>query len=63
MDAKVKNKIDSIIAELNALARELDDISQGINREFKGIGAVNCASSLQSAAGKYRAVIHELRKM
>jgi hypothetical protein len=63
MDAKVKNKIDNIIAELNALARELDDISQGINREFKGIGAVKCASSLQSAAGKYRAVIHELRKM
>ncbi|QCJ44171.1 hypothetical protein FAY30_20925 [Bacillus sp. S3] len=63
MDAHVKNKIHTIIAELNALARELDDISQGINREFKGIGAVKCASSLQSTAGKYRSVIHELRKI
>ena len=63
MDAQVKNKIHTIITELNSLARELDEISQGINREFKGIGAVNCASSLQSAAGKYRQVIHELRRM
>ncbi|EKN71483.1 hypothetical protein BABA_01240 [Neobacillus bataviensis LMG 21833] len=63
MDAQVKNKVQTIIAELNAIARELDEISQGINREFKGIGAVQCASSLQSAAGKYRAVTHELRKI
>ena len=63
MDAQLKNKVETIIAELNAIARELDEISQGINREFKGIGAIQCASSLQSAAGKYRAVMHELRKI
>ncbi|MFK9090273.1 hypothetical protein [Bacillus salipaludis] len=63
MDAQVKNKVHTIIAELNALARELDEISNGINREFKGIGSVQSASSLQSAAGKYRTVINELRKI
>jgi hypothetical protein len=63
MDKKVQNKINSIIAELNAIASELEDISHDLVREFKGIGATNSASSLQWAASKYRSVSHELRKI
>ncbi|AGK55717.1 DUF1732 domain-containing protein [Bacillus sp. 1NLA3E] len=63
MDPKVKNKINSIIAQTQAIARELDDISQGLTREFKGIGAEKCASGLQKTAVKYRRVINELRKI
>lgn len=63
MDPQVKQKINHIIGELNSIARELDDLSNGIAREFKGIGADKCAQSLQSAAQKYRSVGHELRKI
>jgi hypothetical protein len=63
MDKKVQNKINSIIAEINAIASELEDISHDLGREFKGIGATKSASSLQRAASKYRSVSHELRKI
>lgn len=62
MEPKVKNKINSIIAETHAIARELDNISHGLTREFKGIGAEKCANGLQKTAAKYRRVINELRK-
>ena len=63
MDPNVKGKINRIIAESYAISRELEEISQGINREFKGIGATQCASSLQSAAQKYRNASNELRRI
>lgn len=63
MDKNVQSKVSSIIAEINEIARELEDISQGIGREFKGIGSVNSAQSLQQAASKYRKVSHELREI
>jgi hypothetical protein len=63
MDKAVQHKIASLIEDINAIARELDDISRGIGTEFKGIGSAKCASSLQNAAEKYRRVGHELRKI
>lgn len=63
MDPKVKNKINRIIDETRSIARELDDISQGLTREFKGIGAEKCANGLNRTAGKYRYVGNELRKI
>ena len=63
MDKNVQYKINSIIAEINAIASELEDISQDLGREFKGIGAAKSAASLQRAASKYRSVSHELRKI
>jgi hypothetical protein len=63
MDKNVQGKVASIIAEINEIARELDDISQGLGREFKGIGSVKSASSLQQAANKYRKVTYELMKI
>lgn len=63
MDIKVQNKINSIIAEINAIASELEDVSHDLVHEFKGIGATNSASSLQQAANQYRNVTHELRKI
>jgi hypothetical protein len=63
MDKNVQSKVASIIADINEIARELDDISQSLGREFKGIGSVNSASSLQQAANSYRKVMYELRKI
>lgn len=63
MDKNVQNKVASIIADINEIARELEDISQGLGREFKGIGSVKSAASLEQAANKYRKVTYELRKI
>ena len=63
MDKNVQSKVASIIADINEIARELEDISQGLGREFKGIGSMRSASSLQQAANKYRKVTYELRKI
>jgi hypothetical protein len=63
MDPKVKNKINSIIYDINAIARELEEISNGLRYEFKGIGSVKSASSLQNAAYKYKRVSQELRNI
>lgn len=63
MDPKVRSKINRIAAESHAIARELEEIAQGIGREFKGIGASQCASSLQGAAQKYHSVSSELKRI
>jgi hypothetical protein len=63
MDKNVQSKVAGIIADIKELARELEDISQGLGREFKGIGSMRSASSLQQAANKYRKVTYELRKI
>jgi hypothetical protein len=55
--------IDSLIVETLSIARELDEISQGIKREFMGIGADKCAAAIQFMANKYRYVSNELRKI
>jgi uncharacterized protein YicC (UPF0701 family) len=63
MDKNLQSKVTSIVAEINEIARELDDISHELGREFKGIGSTKSAASLQQAASKYRNVTHELRKI
>jgi len=63
MKPEVRNKVNRIIYEIDAISRELESISHGIQSEFKGIGSVKCASSLQSAADKYRRVGNELRRI
>jgi hypothetical protein len=63
MDKYVQSKVSSIIVEINEIARELEEISHDIGREFKGIGSMNSAQSLQQAANKYRKVSYELRKI
>lgn len=63
MDPKVKSKISRIAAEADAIARELEDISQGLSREFKGIGSVKAASGLSKSADKYRYVSSQLRRI
>jgi hypothetical protein len=63
VDPKAKRKINSIIAETQSIIRELEDISNGINREFKGIGSDKCANGLHKTADKYRNVIQTLRNI
>lgn len=59
----LQGKIHSLVVDINAIARELDEISNSLASEFKGIGAGNSALSLQKAANKYRSVTRELMKI
>ncbi|MBM7618445.1 hypothetical protein JOC95_000287 [Bacillus tianshenii] len=63
MDPKVKSKISSIIQEISVITRELEDISNGINHEFKGIGSNYSSASLRETAQNYRNISNELRKI
>ncbi|PIB65663.1 hypothetical protein [Pseudomonas sp. 2822-17] len=63
MDQNLKMKVNEIIREINAVSRELEDISQGLTNEFKGIGANSCASNLLKASNHYQRVSNELRKL
>ncbi len=63
MDPKVRSKINRIAAEANAIARELEDISNGLSHEFKGIGSVKAASGLRRSAEKYRYVSYKLKRI
>ena len=35
MDAKTKKEVDSMVAELNSIIKELEDISAGVKKDFK----------------------------
>lgn len=63
MDPKVKSKINRIAAEANAIALELEEISNGLGLEFKGIGSVKAATGLRRSAEKYRYVSYKLRRI
>lgn len=56
MDSASRNELESIKRELNSIIGELDSISSGVRRDFRGIGNDTCAncidrhiSSLRSA--------------
>ncbi|UFT99204.1 hypothetical protein KO561_18825 [Radiobacillus kanasensis] len=63
MDKKVRQEIEQIIDVLNDIARELDTISYGISREFRGIGQLTCSRSLEDAASQYRQIRDQLRRI
>ncbi len=62
-DSKFRGKVNRAASEAYSIARELEEIANGIQSEFKGIGSNQCASSLRSAAQKYRNVSNNLRRL
>ncbi|ADU31795.1 hypothetical protein [Evansella cellulosilytica] len=63
MDPQVRQRINSIIWEANAIAKEIDEISHGINQEFKGVSAGQSRLSLQEVADAYRKLSNEFRRL
>lgn len=62
MDPQTRNKINELISEANRIAMRLEEISNGINSEFKGVGANFSRTSLQELAQSYRQLANEFRK-
>ena len=50
--------------EMRSIIEELEDIEQGIRRDFRGIGQDRCANCVRAIAGYYRhTVLHHLNSM
>lgn len=54
MDANARAELESIKRELSSIISELEDISQGIRKDFVGIGNLRCAACLDSVISNYR---------
>lgn len=52
-----------IIQELNRIINELDSVSNGVRRNFSGIGNERCAQSISSIANDYRIVKRKLSRI
>jgi len=60
VDPRTKQELDEIIYELNAITKELDDLSEGMAKEFKGIGTLECSKGIKTLSGKYTKVKNQL---
>lgn len=56
-------ELESIKRELQSIINELDSISNGVKRNFAGIGNDRCASSISSIANDYRYVKKRLDRI
>lgn len=63
MDAAAQNELYQIKRELLEVINELDDIAQGVRRDFIGIGNEQCAQCIANAAAQYRMVKRKLDNM
>ncbi len=55
-----RSEIESIQSELRSIVGELDDISNGVRRNFRNIGQEKCANVIDSVSQNYRRVINML---
>ena len=63
MDANAQYELYLIKKELQDIATELDNIANGVRRDFIGIGNDKCANSISSSVKHYRDVKAQLEKM
>ena len=63
MDQAAQNELYSIKQELRSIISELDDISAGVRTDFRNIGNVRCAQSIDSVTNKYRNALSRLNNM
>lgn len=63
MDANSQHELQLIKNELQGIIDELYNISNGVRRDFDGIGNDRCASSVAKAAAQYEIVKNKLNSM
>ena len=63
MDANAQYELYLIKKELQDIVTELDNIANGVRRDFSGIGNDKCADSISSSAKHYRDVKTQLETM
>ena len=59
-DAKGRNELNSIKRELQSIINELDNIADGIRRNFTNIGEDKAASCVSKVADQYRTAKRKL---
>ncbi len=63
MDASAKNELASIKKELNSIIGELESISEGVRKDFVGIGNDKCADCIDKVLSQYRYVRTKLKNL
>jgi archaellum component FlaC len=63
MNSSAQNRLYSIKQEIQTIINELEHISDGINRDFEGIGNARCASSVNRIAEHYKHVKRKLNNI
>lgn len=63
MTASVKNEISLITDEMNSILKELYIVSNGVKKDFYGIGNEICAKSIEDVASHYEKVVKLLGKI
>lgn len=52
-----------IVLELISIIKELEDIADGLKRDFKSIGNIHCANAVNKVADNYRVVLKQMRSI
>lgn len=63
MNAQVRNELCSIKQELQSVISELESISEGVSREFDGIGEQQCSAAINKVVNYYYWVKRRLDNM
>lgn len=63
MDANSQYELYSIKRELQSIINELDDIANGLNRNFANIGNEKAAACVSTVANNYRKVKRKLNNI
>lgn len=63
MDNNSKKELDSIRLELSSVIRELQDISNGIRKDFDGIDSCLCSNCINTVIAKCKKAQEQLKKL
>lgn len=63
MDASARNELASIKRELNSIISELESISNGVRKDFTGIGNDKCADCIDKVLNQYYGVRRKLNNL
>lgn len=63
MDVNARNELASIKRELNLIISELENISNGVRRDFAGIGNDKCSDCINIVVKQYYTVKRKLNNL
>lgn len=63
MDAQGRRELEDIKRELRSIIQELGEISQGVRRDFEGIGNEQCSACIDKVTQNYETVLRRLNNI
>lgn len=63
MTTSCRNKLNSIISDLDTLITELEDVEGIVRYDFSGVGNERCADSIESVKDQYDYVRRTLQNI